>query len=124
MSMSVEKLDKIIKRFWAKEGNNTIWHTGYCSEVAVALDTFLKGQGQIGKQSWFHTIYIYKGAYCDIRGCMDEAKMDFHNPIGAQGKPTPAKPEELHHIYSLLNKERTKYVIRGLKQAQKELSNA
>ena len=121
MSMSVKKFNDIINRFWSKEGRNTIWHTGYCSEVAVAFDTFLNGQGKIGKQGWFHTIYIYKEKYCDIRGCMSEAQLDFHNPIGSEGQPRPATPSELHHIYSLLNKKRTQYVIRGLKKAQQEL---
>ena len=119
--MSIRKLNQIIDRFWAKEGRNPIWHTGYCSEVAVAFDTFLNGQGKIGKHGWFHTIYIYKEKYCDIRGCMTEKQIDFHNPIGSEGQPRPATPSELHHIYSLLNKKRTQYVIRGLKIAQQEL---
>jgi len=119
--MNVQTLDKIIKQFWRNENKDTTWHTGFCSEFAVALDRFLNGAGQIGKQGWFHTIYIYKGNYCDVRGCMNENKLDFHNPIGSQGQPYPAAPHELQHINSLLNEGRVQRALAGLKRAQREV---
>jgi len=119
--MNSNKLDKIIKRFWATQNNNTIYYLGKCSEVAVALDRFLNRKGKIGKHGWFHSIYLYDGYYWDIRGKMTKKELDFKMPIGATDEPRPATPDEIKHIYSLLDENFTKKVVEGLKKASKEV---
>jgi len=117
--MNAEKLDEIIKRFWKREHNDTRYYLGFCSEFAVALDKFLDKKGKIGKHGWFHTIYIYDGYYWDVRGKMTKKKLDFNMPIGATDEPRPANPDEIKHIYDLLNVQKVNYILKGLKEAQR-----
>ena len=114
--MNANKLDKIIKRFWANHNNNTIYYLGKCSEFAVALDRFLKGKGKIGKHGWFHTIYIYDGYLWDVRGKQTKHQLDFNMPIGATDEPRPARPDEIQHIMGLLNEPFTQHIVKELKE--------
>lgn len=120
--MNVNVLDKIVKRFWANEGNSTIYYLGKCSEFAVALDRFLNQKGDIGKHGWFHTIYIYGNYYWDIRGKMTKKQLDFNFPIGSTSHPRPAYPDEIDHIYNLLDEEFTQKSVKGLQRAREELN--
>jgi hypothetical protein len=119
--MNSNKLDKIIRDFWEKEKFDDRYYLGYCSEVAVALDRFLKKAGLIGKHGWFHTIYIYDGWYWDIRGKMDKRKLDINMSVGALDEPRPATKDEIQHINDLLNVEKVNHIIKGLKEAQKNM---
>lgn len=122
--MNSNKLHAIIINFWDKENRDTRYYLGFCSEVAAALDKFMNKKGKIGKHGWFHTIYIYDGYYWDIRGKMSKNKLDMMMPIGATDEPRPAYPNEIKHIYSLLNKRMYNKILNGLKQSKKELENA
>jgi len=117
--MKADKFDEIVKRFWKWEKNDTRYYLGFCSEVAVAMDKFLNKKGKIGKHGWFHTIYIWDGYYWDIRGKMTKRELDFKMPIGATDEPRPAKPEEIKHIYDLLNVKKVNYILKGFKDAQR-----
>jgi len=122
--MNVNKLDKIIKRFWKNERNNDVYYLGLCSEFAVALQRYLKGKGSITKHGLWHTVLKYKGYYCDVRGCMTYKQMNFNMPIGGVGgKDTTreAQPDEIKHIYKLLNKDKVDHIYKSLKKAEKEV---
>lgn len=116
--MNANELNKIIEKFWKNENKNTDYYLGFCSEVAVALDKFLNKTGKIGKNGWFHTLYIWDGWYWDIRGKMDKKKLAFNMPVGATSEVRPATPEELKHINDLLNVEKVNHILKGLREAQ------
>lgn len=119
--MNVNNLDAVIKRFWKNKGNDTIYYLGYCSEFAVSLDKFTNKIGKIGKNGWFHTIYIWDGLFWDVRGKMDRDKLAYNMPVGGTSIPRPATPDELKHINDLLNVERVNEILKGLKDAKTEL---
>ena len=119
--MDTNTLDKTIKRFWKKESHDTKYYLGFCSEVAVALDRFLNKKGKIGKHGLFHTIYIYNGYYWDIRGKMDKRKLDLVMYVGATDEPRPANISEIKHINELLNVKKVNYILKGLKEARREI---
>jgi len=108
-----QKLDRIIKKFWANERHNDVYYLGLCSEFAVALKRFLKG-GVIVKRGLMHTAFKYGNYYCDIRGCMTEGDFKARVP-GVYLRP--ATKEEIAHINSLLDEEIVRYIIKGLKEA-------
>ena len=113
--IDINKLDKIIKRFWADEGHNDVYYMGICSEFAVALKRFLKG-GTIYKAGLMHTFLEYKGYYCDIRGCFAPSK---YKTIVPATSYTSATSKEIAHINSLLEHDTVAHILKGLKQAQR-----
>jgi hypothetical protein len=122
--MDTEKLNRIILKFWKNEHNNDVYYLGLCSEFAVALQRYLGGKGEITKHGLWHTVLKYNGMYCDIHGCMTENKLNFTMPIGGVGvneSTRKARPDEVAHIYGLLNERMTKHIYDGLKKAEKEI---
>lgn len=119
--MNADTLDKIVKKFWKNKNRDTTYYMGYCSEFSVALDRFTNKGGKIGKHGWFHTIYIYKNYYWDVRGKQTKKQLDFNMPIGATDEPRPAFPEEIKHINDLLNVKKVNEILKGLREAQQEV---
>jgi hypothetical protein len=122
--MDIDKLNKVIARFWDNNKRNTMFYLGMCSEFAVALQKYLGGKGEITKHGLFHTVLKYNGLYCDVRGCQTYEQLNFKMPIGGVGgrdTTRKATQKEIKHIYSLLNKRNVKYIYEGLKQAEKEV---
>jgi len=113
--MNISKLNCIIKKFWQSERYNDIYYLGICSEVAVALKRFL-GAGTIVKRGLLHTALEYKGYYCDIRGCKTEREFKATVP-GEYLRPATQK--EIQHINNLLQRDKVRYIVGGLKRAEK-----
>jgi hypothetical protein len=117
-SMSPEKLNKIIKQFWKNENKSDVYYLGICSEFAIALRRFLKA-GTVYKAGLMHTFLEHKGYYCDIRGCFTPGR---YKGIVAATSYTPATKKEIAHIQSLLEHDTVAHIIKGLKEAQREVS--
>jgi len=115
--MNIKKLDSVIKRFWQNEGKNDVYYLGVCSEFAMALRRFLKA-GTVYKAGLMHTFLEYKGYYCDIRGCFPPGK---YKMVASATSYTPATQKEIAHIQSLLEHDTVDHIIKGLKQAEKEI---
>ena len=115
--LEIQRLNKIILRFWKNEKNSDIYYLGVCSEVAVALKRFLKG-GTISKAGLMHTYFSYKGHYCDIRGCFTKSQYTMIVPAMSY---TPVTPKEIAHINSLLEHDTVAHILKGLKKASKEV---
>jgi len=110
--MNINKLSCIIRKFWQSERYNDIYYLGKCSEVAVALQRFLKG-GTIVKRGLMHTALKYNGYYCDIRGCFQE--MEYKTKVPGEYL-RPATQKEIAHINSLLEHDTVAHIIKGLKK--------
>jgi len=115
--MKISKLNKIIRQFHKNENYNDIYSLGLCSEFAVALKRFL-GAGEIYKAGLLHTCLKYKDHYCDIRGCYPRTT---YRGIVPSVSLEPATNAEIAHIHKLLEKDSTKRILDGLRQAQKEV---
>ena len=115
--LEIQKLNKIIRRFWKNENNSDLYFLGVCSEVAVALKKYLGG-GTISKAGLMHTYLSYKGYCCDIRGCYTVSEYPMIAPAFSY---TPATPKEIAHINSLLEHHTVAHIVKGLKKASKEV---
>lgn len=116
-TMSITKLNRVIKRFWSNEDHNDIYPRGVCSEFAVALKRYLNA-GTIYKASIMHTFLKYKDHYCDIRGCYTPNE---YQTVVPSLSYTPATKSELDHINNLLEQSTVTHIIKGLKKAEKEI---
>jgi len=110
--MNINKLNYIIRKFWQSQKYSDIYYLGKCSEVAVALQRFLKG-GTIIKRGLMHSALKYKGYYCDIRGCYSEMEYKTKVP-GEYLRPATAK--EIKHINNLLERDTVSNIVKGLKK--------
>lgn len=118
--MTIDKLNKTIKKFWQSKGYSEIYFNGRCADFAWALRQFL-GTGQLYMIGGiFHVVLKYNNHYCDIKGCHPENKLLFSSPIGLNKNGVkPANSSEIQHIKSLLNKEFVSDTIAGLRKASK-----